>query len=487
MSLASSVLSPSFAAPSRRAGLTAAVAALIACVLTLASPAVLGDGDTFWHVAVGEWILAHHAVPHADPFTFSMAGAPWSAHEWLSEILFALAYRLGAWSGILVLAGASLAATAYVLARRLAGDIEGAGLIVLITLGLCLQLGSLLARPHILALPLLAAWAAGMFSARDAGRAPSLALLPLMTLWANLHGSFIFGLVLAGFFALEALVESAPKNRMARLRGWALFGLLAVGATLVNPRGVEALVFPFQLMRMKSLAGVAEWRPESFDQVGPLEIELLALLGFAMLRPLKLAPMRLLLLIGLIHLSLHHTRHAMLLGLIGPMLLARPIAEATGQPATCPAPSGHRQIFAVCAIFLLLAGARLAMPFHREDGAMAPISALAAVPADLRMKPVLNHYGFGGYLIFSGVKPFIDGRTDMFGDAFLDNYDRIVGNDRGALDEVLHKQAIEWAIFPPATPVARALAMRPGWKRIYGDEFAQVFAREDFLAPELRR
>ena len=33
--------------------------------------------------------------------------------------------------------------------------------------------------------------------------------------------------------------------------------------------------------------------------------------------------------------------------------------------------------------------------------------------------PVLNNYDFGGYLIFFGVKVFVDGRTDMYGDAFL--------------------------------------------------------------------
>jgi len=47
------------------------------------SPALLNDSDTWAHIATGDWMLAHRAVPHADPFTYSFAGKPWTAHEWL--------------------------------------------------------------------------------------------------------------------------------------------------------------------------------------------------------------------------------------------------------------------------------------------------------------------------------------------------------------------------------------------------------------------
>ena len=315
---------------------TPALAGLIVFVIALISPAVLGDGDTFWHLAAGDWMFSHRAIPSTDPFSFSFAGAPWSAHEWLSEVFLSGAYRFAGWSGVVTLTGAALAATALILGRRLARDLDGAALIIVLTLGLALQFGSLLARPHILALPLLAAWAAGLFNARDEDRAPSLLLLPLMALWANMHGGFLFGLALIGPFALEAVLDAPAGKRFAAARSWTTFGLLAVAAAMLNPRGIEALLFPIQLMGMKSLAGIAEWQPERFDQIGPLEIELFALLGLALLRPVRLAPLRLVLLIGLIHLSLHHTRHAMMLGLIAPMILARPIAEAIGQSRPAP-------------------------------------------------------------------------------------------------------------------------------------------------------
>src|SRR5260370_42335632 len=81
----------------RLAGFGLAAIALFLFTLAAFAPQVLGDGDTWSHVATGEWIIAHGVVPRADPFSHSMPGAPWTAHEWLSEVLLALAFRVGAW------------------------------------------------------------------------------------------------------------------------------------------------------------------------------------------------------------------------------------------------------------------------------------------------------------------------------------------------------------------------------------------------------
>ena len=67
---------------------------LLAFAATLATARnILTDQDPFWHVAAGNWIIAHRAVPHIDVFSFSMAGKPWIAHEWLSEVILASVYE----------------------------------------------------------------------------------------------------------------------------------------------------------------------------------------------------------------------------------------------------------------------------------------------------------------------------------------------------------------------------------------------------------
>ena len=77
------------------------------------------------------------------------------------------------------------------------------------------------ARPHVLVLPVMLAWANGLLSASERGMAPSFWLLPLIALWANLHGGFVFGLVLVGGFAIDALWNS---DRATQDTGVALGG-----------------------------------------------------------------------------------------------------------------------------------------------------------------------------------------------------------------------------------------------------------------------
>src|SRR5271163_1331433 len=205
-------------AEARLAGLGLAAIAIGLFALAAFSPAVLGDGDTFSHLATGEWIIAHGAAPRADPFSHSMPGAPWVAHEWLSELLLTLAFRLSGWSGVVLMTGAAAASAALIVGLSAASELRGVPLVVTVGLGVGLMTASLLARPHILALPIVAAWTAGLLAARDRGRSPPLALAALMTLWANMHGGFIFGLMLTGPFGLEALVESPAGARLATAR-----------------------------------------------------------------------------------------------------------------------------------------------------------------------------------------------------------------------------------------------------------------------------
>jgi hypothetical protein len=443
------------------------------------APQVLNDGDTFWHVAAGGWMLDHHAIPKTDPFSFTFAGRPWVAHEWLSEVVMALVYRLAAWSGVMLLTGLVTAALAAIMGRWLIRWLSP------LTAGLALLLGlaavgpSLLARPHFLVLPILALWTVELLSARDQNRAPSVWLVPLMALWANLHGSFALGFVIAGAFALETLLD-VRRWRWGLLIGWG--GVLAASfmAALVTPNGVEGLAFPLQLLNMKSLpASIGEWRAPDFMKYEPEEIILLAGLFFLFLRGVRLTAARTLLVLGLTHMMLQHVRHEMLVGVVVPLVIAEPLARTMGATGPKPTPwlLPAPQMALGGALLAAAIVGRLILPEVRVDGPSAPISALAAVPSDLRRQPVLNDYDFGGYLIFSGVRPFIDGRTDMYGDAFMTEDDLLQRGDAATLASVINRDHIRWSIMRPSLPIVGVLDDTPGWKRLHSDRYAVVQER----------
>ena len=126
--------------------LLVAALALLAILLGAPSDAVLRDPDTYWHLAAGRWILEHGSVPLSDPFSHTLPGAPWVAHEWLSEIILAGIFRLAGWSGLVVATALSFAATLAYLNRFLLARLEPLHALVLTGLAASLLAMHLLAR-----------------------------------------------------------------------------------------------------------------------------------------------------------------------------------------------------------------------------------------------------------------------------------------------------------------------------------------------------
>jgi hypothetical protein len=471
-------------------------AGLLGFAVAAFAPQIFHDGDSWWHLAAGGWMLDHHAVLKRDMFSFTFAGQPWDAQEWLAEIVMALVFRVGGWSGLHILFGLALAATAAIVAAGVRARIAALPALLISLVGLACLSGSLLARPHLLALPLLAAWTLEMMNARKQQRAPGWWLVPVMLLWANLHGSFALGLALAAAFALEDVIETHGPWKGGALfvtaavataalqldvlaverkawKGWWLFLILSVIAALVTPQFINGLLFPFQLLLLGSIQNIGEWAPTSFFPLTPFPVALAGLFYLGATGKLKLPLLRALIVIGLATLALAHVRHQMLFGIVVPLLLADALAQKHPAPAT-PLPRWLAPLGA--GLFVLMIVVRIFLPTMRGDDRVSPMTALASLPTALKAQPVLNAYDFGGYLIFAGVKPYVDGRTDMYGDAFLANYDLIMSPDRKAMSDTLARWHIAWTILPPS-PGAQMMDSLPGWHRFYSDAYAVVDVR----------
>jgi hypothetical protein len=132
---------------------------------------------------------------------------------------------------------------------------------------------------------------------------------------------------------------------------------------------------------------------------------------------------------------------------------------------------------AVPALALVAAGlALLAAP--RPDPRITPDAALAAARARGLTGPVYNDYNFGGFLIARGVATFIDGRTDqLFLGGFMSEVRRteMSASDSG-FARLIGRYGVRWALVQPESDASRHLDALSGWRRVYADAVAAVYA-----------
>jgi hypothetical protein len=452
------------------------------------APSLLNDGDTLSHIVIGRWILDHWAIPFRDPFSFTAYGQTWVPHEWLAEVVFAILYdRLG-WGGVVAATAVAAAAAFALLTHALEKSLGARRAAIGACLAFFLTEAHLLARPHALAWPLLIIWMSGIIGARDAGRLPSLALLPVMVVWCNLHGGFVVGLAFAGLLALEAVAEAPPASRLQVIRGWGVFVGLAAASALVSPNGINLFLLPLKMLRMSfAISSISEWHSVDFTHFDPLEawIALAILGGFSL--GLRLPLPRIAMVLALFYEALTHVRNKELLGMIGPLLITVALAKQLGpaapiEGAAIARAGGRRTVvaFAASIVVILIGLGFFATALSLDRNGLRPVAPIAAVQAAGAAGltgHVLNSLGFGGYLMLEGIPTFVDGRADLFGDLFLARYVAATSGIGDGLPALLDDYAVEWTIFEPLSPAVTLLDHLPGWERIYADQYAVIFRR----------
>ena len=434
---------------------------------------LFNDGDTSWHLAAGQWILDHGSVPNADPFSSTFRGASWTAHEWFAEAIMAGVQGWLGWAGLALFSSLCLAATFAIVGHGLIRSIPPRYAVATLALLLLILAPFVLARPHLVAWPILAGWMIALLDARARNQAPRLYWSLLMLAWANLHASYIFGLALVGLFALEALLVEPDRRKV--LMGWGSFGTASLLLACLTPHGPEGLLFPLQVSRMEALPLIQEWRPTRLPGDWKFAAFAAAVLGVGLWRWRQLKVLRLVLLFGLAWLAFTHARHQAVFAIVTPLLLAYALApQGLGDRKA----SFDKPVLVVLAVGLIaIAIARLALPMNKGDSATDPATAISSLPAELRSQPVFNTYAFGGPLIRNGIAPFIDGRADMYGDEFIFMHQAIVDGDAFAFERVCRRWGIRWTILAPQSGLVRRLDHDSRWRRLYADQWAVVHVR----------
>ena len=451
--------------------------------------ALLADGDTGWHIRTGELVLTTGHVPAADPFSFSRAGQPWFAWEWLSDVIFALLHRWAGIGGVAAAAGAVLALAAAALFARLLRS--GVGLWVALAVALAAASASsihYLARPHVFSI-LLYTVAIGWIEA-DLQRPHWQAwmLIPVAALWANLHGAF---LLLPATLVLASL--AAGRGRRAR---YVLLALATGAATLANPYGWRLHQHLWQYLRSPwILDHVQEFQSPSIRGEGSIVFVLLLLGAVALSGRSSRFHGALVLCLGFA--ALRSARHIPFFAIAAAPVVATAAATAWRTLAERQTPrSPVRVLWDLSLDFgrrwrasgWIAVAALLAVILAARQGAQFPWSRFPAQAVDRNSglltgaepQRVLTSDQWADYLIYRlypRQRVFFDGRSDFYGTTIGADYRKLLTSEEGWRG-LLREYKFSAALLPHDWPLSTMLDREPGWRLAYRDSVAVLFLRE---------
>jgi hypothetical protein len=466
---------------------------------------LLADADTGWHVRTGEWILAHGHVPTQDMFSFSKAGAPWFAWEWLSDVLFAWLFHLAGFKALVLFAAVMVLTFAGLILRfAIWGGAHPlvAGLAVLLAIGAASL--HFLARPHVFTLVFLPASIWLLEADRRKPSSRVWGLVPLTVLWTNLHGGW--AILIA---CLILLVAGSGVEAWLGARGWGSvwrYGALTAacsGATLLNPYGTQLHRHIWAYLQSDWIrTHIQEFMAPTFRDEGELQFELLLVAGILLagwlLQKRDVTACLWILFLG--HSALTSLRHAPLYVSVAAPLIASEFSLlwsrwSKGQPKTSFAvileqlgkdllPSFRRiTIWPVAALVTLAWLPQVAWPadFAVE---LFPVQLIQRQQAILGSGRLLTTDQWGDYLIFHyspKLKVFIDGRSDFYGSEFGDDYFHLM---QGAWDwdALMHKYRFDVALLPLTWPLGSLLKQDPEWQLVSDDSKALLFVRKAQLS-----
>jgi hypothetical protein len=471
---------------------TAVAVALFAMIFMLAvHQAATLDPDLWWHLQTGKDIAASRSIPHVDPYSFTKTGAPWVAHEWLSQVLMFTVYRLSGLGGLVFIFSAAITVAFFVSYRQSAGRPYVAGLAVL--LGALSSTPLFGIRPQMITLLLASIYIAilGRFTRSGGGHGGRVLwwLPPLMILWVNLHAGFALGLGLVALFFVTAALDRQWKL----LRPLALTGLACAVVVPLNPNAFHLFLYPLETLTSPSMAAlIDEWSSPDFHQ--PMFLPLAAFL-FAAFATLALAPRRprageLFLLLVTAFGALRSSRHIPIFALITAPIFAEHLSDlmkARGWDRGLARETQRTTASVVLSLLLIVVPLSLAVfQFWRfvsgQESYVSlrnPVAAVDFIQTQRLPGPIYNRYGWGGYLIFRlypEYRVFVDGRADVYGDAFLFEMVNTYDGHSG-WREPLDRYGVRTALVSPDVPLASLLRIDKDWRKVYEDKQAVIFTR----------
>jgi len=226
-------------------------------VLIGLAPLYFGQFDKFaadpglgWHIETGRYVVENTSAPKSDPFLAPLS-RPWVSDQWLSDLILYLGFQHGEWAALYNLVALVFIGTFFLIVLPQTFKSSGSWIAATVAAFFAYKISQIhfILRPVVFGFPFFAVTLFALLKWYRADlKSTPWYLVGVFVLWANIHPSFILGLLLIGIIATARLVDYILTETSKTL---SLAGLLAAVkmptvllfvsalATLVNPYGME--------------------------------------------------------------------------------------------------------------------------------------------------------------------------------------------------------------------------------------------------------
>lgn len=487
---------------------------LVFFIVLISGPRLMNaDGDLGRHLTIGRYILEHAEIPLRDIFSHTMAGQPVTPHEWLAQVIFALADKLLGLNGVILVCALIIATTfrfIFVQARKESKTLAAALFAVLLAMPASAM--HWLSRPHLFTFLLLAVWMTALQQLRR-GKVKRWWVLPaLMLVWANLHGAFIAGFAAWMIYGVGVLWDSLnrnhPEGEALHPRFWCYYllgGAAAFLVSLINPSGPGLWKTSLGYIGNDYLVGhTVEYMSPNFHNANfwPFLIFIALLFVLVGLSKKRVESGLLFTAAAWLVMGLYSGRNIPLFVVAAAPLLAQGLDElilgitdrfkflvrlrdmdARIQKVDAGLKGYFWPILSVTvAVICFLTGVRFdaGKTGNVFDAQVFPVEAVNWLQEHPQKGEMFNSFTWGGYLLYRlwpEKQVFIDGQTDFYGEALSREYTQVMNAAEG-WQSILENYHVEWAILPSKDSIVLALKSDTEWESVYSDATAVILRRK---------
>jgi hypothetical protein len=467
-----------------------------AILFSALTPQAFADNDPLWHVAAGDWIRRHNALPLKDPWSFTAGDYRWLNISWLWDITFSKIVEESGWYGAVVINN-MLIATTYALIAALCLKHGASVFATLVTTYAIFTLQSVGMRPlHTSNLMLAIDLWLLMGCYRGWIKTRLLWALPVMTaLWSNIHGGVIINIALPLFYILQAqLDKNAPLFKQLC---WVWAG--CVVGIFCNPYGFNIIETIYRPLTDPANNFVLEWRhiqPNISDLVTFSYLAIFLVLS-CFHRPPFLKAEWLLITVWFL-LSIYTVRYSPLFTLISAPIFARQLHWVLTRGRKSPSEQAKKIDAAITYFLNQRSTALILLAISIATIVTLPTSYMAHINGNPQLPPYtakpevlfiqkhyphirfLNDFDIGGLLLYDsqGTLPvFIDSRnTTSYPSQVIQDYITI-NKAKPGWEKLLDHYAINGAIIyhhnnTPSNLYKNLTSL--GWKNVYREQSISI-------------